>query len=511
MPVEENDARFIERIAKLDSDIKENIISFDHRMDSLYDIKKYVRSLAKLVEELKKTTGDKEERDAKKKAIIEKIGELQRILRIAFTNIFGEEGKSIELSEEERIRKSRLLDNALERQLFGEYKTLHELAKLSRTVSSMDSFDHSEIEGKVEVMLKRVKNALEAEEEEITLDQHLAKLIDMLRDKILPSQKELLTGMDESLEELKQRAGILRALENTERIEEVMTSISVKQSEIDRGLRTEKRQVIIPFRRILNLKNKEHEIVKKIVARLKSSERKITKEDIKKDVHAFVNSAETQRYIAALMRNWKFLDEEAQKFLGRVGISAAGAHEREIKNLRKAAGLAYIDGLTGLKNKTAFQEDIANIVDIEKIIPTSLAIIDLDFFKGINDNYGHLIGDQVLKLFAKVLLSIFKKKNCYKWGGEEIIVMIPEMDPLELFAKIVKTKKEFIKASRIMMAEVNKKKKIEPEKSRDMITFSAGVAEFPKHASTGEALVAKADAALYYAKENGRNRVEKAA
>ncbi len=513
MPVEENDARFIERIAKLDDNIKENIISFDHRMDSLYGIKKIAKRLTKLVEALRKTAGDKEKREAKKKEIITKIEEMQRILSIAFTQIFGEEGRSIELNEKESIRRSMLLDDALERALFGEYRTLHELAKLSRTVSSVDSFDHSEIEKKAEKMLKTVKAALSAEEEEVSLDQHLTQLIDMLRDKILPNEKELLTGMHESLGELKQRAGILRTLENTERIEEVMTSISVKQAEIDRELRTEKRQVINPFRKILGLKNKEHEIVRKIVKRLQYSKGKITKEDIKKDVHAFVDSAETQRYIAALMRNWKFLDGEAQKFLGRVGISAAGAHEREIKNLRKAAGLGFIDGMTGLKNKRAFEEDIANIVDIEKIAPTSLAILDLDFFKGINDNYGHQIGDEVLKLFSKVMVSLFKKKNCYRWGGEEFVVMVPEKDSGRLKAEIEAAKAELIKSSTSMMAEINKKKKIEPEKSRKNVTFSGGVAEFPKHADSGEALIAKADAALYYAKseknakDKGRNRI----
>jgi diguanylate cyclase (GGDEF)-like protein len=127
-------------------------------------------------------------------------------------------------------------------------------------------------------------------------------------------------------------------------------------------------------------------------------------------------------------------------------------------------------------------------------LPLSLVIIDLDHFKTVNDDHGHQVGDEVLICVARIIKrSTGTKGTCYRYGGEEICILLPNFSVEE-----AATLSERIRCE--IEAAVVSSKNLK-------ITASFGVAEVPAHARTGADLFTKADQALYEAKDLGRNCV----
>jgi diguanylate cyclase (GGDEF)-like protein len=159
---------------------------------------------------------------------------------------------------------------------------------------------------------------------------------------------------------------------------------------------------------------------------------------------------------------------------------------------------AIRDPLTGLYNRRFLEEtlsrELAQAVRSQR--PLSLAMIDLDHFKNINDTYGHEAGDRFLKALGDLLLELtrFGDVAC-RFGGEEFVVVLPGA-PLEIAAIRVNS-----------MRQAFASRKIEIAGASLGVTFSAGVAGFPLHGSDDAELLAEADRALYAAKAAGRDRV----
>ena len=131
---------------------------------------------------------------------------------------------------------------------------------------------------------------------------------------------------------------------------------------------------------------------------------------------------------------------------------------------------------------------------------SALVMFDIDHFKEVNDSHGHPAGDAVLKGIARLLEERVRNVDtCARYGGEELALLLPrtELDgAVEL-------------ANRLRLAVMDYP--VRWGGGHLAVTVSAGVASFPRCARSPEALVAAADAALYRAKEAGRNRVEAAA
>lgn len=126
-------------------------------------------------------------------------------------------------------------------------------------------------------------------------------------------------------------------------------------------------------------------------------------------------------------------------------------------------------------------------------------LLDIDFFKRINDTHGHLVGDEVLKKIGEVLTSkvIFRENDIVaRYGGEEFIVILPETNSRHAFVPAERLR-EFIKKIDFF----------DGKKVKFNITISVGISEFSMHDKSNEDLIKRADEALYYAKENGRDRV----
>ena len=162
---------------------------------------------------------------------------------------------------------------------------------------------------------------------------------------------------------------------------------------------------------------------------------------------------------------------------------------------------ALVDGLTGLANRRQCEETLAaELLRLERFGgPLAVVVADLDWFKDVNDRFGHPSGDAVLREFAALLQETVRDVDLAgRWGGEEFMLILPGTDLVG--GAQVAERIRLALASRIVLSA---------DGSPIPVTASFGVSAAPP-ATTATELFSAADAALYEAKRNGKNRVEKA-
>lgn len=161
--------------------------------------------------------------------------------------------------------------------------------------------------------------------------------------------------------------------------------------------------------------------------------------------------------------------------------------------------LSLTDDLTGLPNRRAFlrrAEDEMGRANREK---TTLAMvaIDLDYFKNINDQYGHVVGDEILKVYAKDVLSIFRRYDMVsRYGGEEFSVLLPNTDKTGALRALDKIRNKVASTHYIHNGE-----------TIPLPTFSSGLV-IHRPGESMEKFIERADKVLYRAKQMGRNCIE---
>lgn len=156
---------------------------------------------------------------------------------------------------------------------------------------------------------------------------------------------------------------------------------------------------------------------------------------------------------------------------------------------------AFYDNLTGVYNRNKLQELGRKAIEeaLKQKKPLTCLMFDIDHFKRVNDTYGHLVGDEVLKKFASLIASkVHQNDILSRWGGEEFVLLLPNTN-LQNAINIAENIRDTIASS-----EFEKVKKI---------TTSIGVTQL-KEGDTPKTLIERCDEALYLAKKNGRNRVE---
>ncbi len=204
-----------------------------------------------------------------------------------------------------------------------------------------------------------------------------------------------------------------------------------------------------------------------------------------------------EEIINKLARNTASITEATSQFQQQ--IAAAQEEISALKEeLQKTRQDARIDPLTGLFNRRVFDTELEQIIGASSPPITSLIMIDIDFFKKFNDEYGHLMGDKVLQYFGKLLKDECKEPTlAVRFGGEEFAILLIGQ-PLSLAAELAENMRHKIQAIRI------KQKKTGQVISS--ITASFGVAQLTSNESA-EQFIERADKALYAAKSEGRNRV----
>lgn len=215
---------------------------------------------------------------------------------------------------------------------------------------------------------------------------------------------------------------------------------------------------------------------------------------------ANVNSPDEMRAIVkSVMADTHVMLERNQRLELELDRSSSLMQElqRDLERVRKEA---MTDSLTGLSNRKAFDAAIARVTEETATSHSSftLLMVDIDHFKSFNDNYGHQIGDQVLRLVARTLIEGVKGRDiAARYGGEEFAIILPDT-----------TLPAGVAVGNSLCKAVATKDIINRSSSEKLgrITMSVGVAEYIPGEDTVD-LIERADSALYTAKHNGRNQV----
>jgi len=210
----------------------------------------------------------------------------------------------------------------------------------------------------------------------------------------------------------------------------------------------------------------------------------------------------TDDAVIALMRlsrsSKKPFTADELRFLEAVSNQTALALERA-KLIAFLENLSITDALTGIANRRHFEWRLSEEIERARRYkyPLSMLMLDLDHFKQVNDSYGHQIGDIVLQQVAQRLRRILRRTDFLaRYGGEEFIALAPQT-PADRALILAERLRQVIAESPIPVAD----------NLQIHITISIGVAVFPDHAQNESELIGAADAALYKAKQTGRNRV----
>ncbi len=170
-----------------------------------------------------------------------------------------------------------------------------------------------------------------------------------------------------------------------------------------------------------------------------------------------------------------------------------------LERSRNSRQIANFDGLTGVYTHRRGIQSLTQLLRLAKRNQQNfcMAILDLDFFKAVNDLYGHSMGDRVLKQFGSLLRQYFRSEDVtMRWGGEEFVVGLYGANRQQSVDRLTK------------LLEIWREQKfLSAEGESFGLTFSAGIAEYPQNGTNIESLYSSMDAALYQAKETGRNKI----
>jgi two-component system cell cycle response regulator len=225
-------------------------------------------------------------------------------------------------------------------------------------------------------------------------------------------------------------------------------------------------------------------------AKLIAQDKKVMIQDMGSTNGTYVNDEQAQGELQ--LRNGDLIKIGRTIFKFIAGGNIETAYHDEIYRL------TTVDGLTQIFNRRYFEETLDREISRCNRYgrELSLVLIDIDNFKRINDTYGHLAGDYVLKHLASTVRTKIRREDIFaRFGGEEFAVLLPELDHKQAANVAEKTRK------------LVEKQTFKFDNQAITVTISLGVATFSEGQRDGTELVKAADARLYQAKQAGRNRV----
>ncbi len=332
------------------------------------------------------------------------------------------------------------------------------------------------IQGEVELRSynDRLSQLLAAAEPIIQSQQAIARREIAILDSIIADPRAVTKSFSDELKEINEKLSVYLKEERSKFIEEIGALINIRKS-ISRRIE----QLIYQKKGILNF--------------LKGIN-KITIEDIKYDLRSLTKPEEINYYISKLKNYPNMLDKNALKYINDLEDIA---HPK----------IGGIDSLTRLPGQSSYYQNIIKEMERSKRAKAPLAVvfIDIDYFKRINDSYGHNIGDIILKEVALAIrTSLRRHESVYRYGGEEFVIMLPETNKIQAEA-FVNRMSSLIKSRIYEFPNL-----LTGALEKFNITISAGIAVYDGIESYSE-LTARADAAMYQAKQAGRDRVMAAA
>lgn len=196
-----------------------------------------------------------------------------------------------------------------------------------------------------------------------------------------------------------------------------------------------------------------------------------------------MDKPETAQNIQSV-KSWYFEAQELKKAM----LKGIGLLQRNITKLREDVNT---DPLTGLGNRRHLEAAIAAFQS--QRTPFAVVAIDIDFFKKVNDSFGHDAGDQVLKQLARTMRDVSRADDVpCRVGGEEFLLLLPGA-PLDAAAQVAERLRKLVQAMQLPVV--------------GSVTISLGVAQWPESDDDIQTVFKQADAMLYVAKRSGRNRV----
>jgi diguanylate cyclase len=206
-----------------------------------------------------------------------------------------------------------------------------------------------------------------------------------------------------------------------------------------------------------------------------------------------------KRIVDQMVLETKALIKSGSTLQSRMKISS-GELQQLHRELEKSQQEAHTDSLTGLINRRGLEKrfELERIRAKQNNIPFSIIMVDIDYFKKVNDTYGHLVGDSLLRGISNILKKQLRRNDiAARYGGEEFLILLPESDLAGAGAV----------AGKIQKGLSTKEWKLkESGESMGSITVSMGISIYAMNES-GEAMIKRADDALYMAKTSGRNQI----
>lgn len=211
-------------------------------------------------------------------------------------------------------------------------------------------------------------------------------------------------------------------------------------------------------------------------------------------LQALARQAEAQMHLRLRLRE---LRETALALQRQKSLLMQQQHALEARCDQLTAEVR-IDALTGVGSRRDADNQLGDEFEVARTLnlPLSVALIDIDCFKQVNDTFGHARGDEMLRQVARKLASVLRRDDYLaRFGGEEFVVMLPDT-PAEVALQISERLRREVETG--------------PWRAPDELTVSIGLATADAQTSSIDSLIEAADTALYRAKGNGRNRVETA-
>lgn len=311
--------------------------------------------------------------------------------------------------------------------------------------------------------------------------QEFEKELELLRDDVA-KLKKIEKNFEEKYEELlkKEEAFLSEVNEQIEREITVVVLGSVKKT-------INKEMLSLKLLRRHIRKQVRHQVTREIkqeVKRMMDGLRETVKEEVKQTSLEIMNQLKRQ--------TGKQLEKEVKE---QVKETTSILREQKEDVERKAV----IDELTGVFNRRYFETRLEEELTLARRFRTKLCLVmfDIDHFKKVNDTYGHQAGDTILQEVTEVAKASLSSVDAQcRYGGEEFCIIMPETE-IEEAIDIAEKVRESIETHAFYGGDTLIK-----------VTISLGIAEYPTHATMKEALIEKADKALYNAKQTGRNNTK---